>query len=112
MARPRKDRTAEYSTLLIQELVRHLSISIDGAVRAATAAQRKELTALRAEIRALNTRLEAAEKKKPRPPKKLGHWVPGGPGRPPKDAANRIAAFTEKKVKRRTRRSAEPPPAP
>ncbi|MEE2902523.1 MAG: hypothetical protein VYC39_09340 [Myxococcota bacterium] len=39
-------------------------------------------------------KLESLIQKQQRRP--LGRWVPGGPGRPPKDAAERIAAFTKK----------------
>lgn len=111
MARPRKNRSSEYASLLVQELVDQLTKQVAVAVAEALDAQRRQVAELRSEVRALLRRLEPPKKLPPARRKKLGRWVPGGPGRPPKDAAERIAAFSERAdgKKRRARRSSTKP---
>lgn len=98
MGRPRKIRFGEYTALAAEELRLWLSTEIDQAVRAALAEQRREITAVRSELAALSRQLERA---KPRRRRKIGRWVPGGPGRPPKDAVARAEAFTARQRKPR-----------
>lgn len=57
------------------------------------AAYQQEIAALRKEVSALTRQVEVLAKQTKAPKPKVGKWVPGGPGRPPKDANERIAAF-------------------
>jgi hypothetical protein len=104
VARPRKVRVGEYAGLLAEELLLHLDGRIMKSLAAGQAAYVRELERLRKEIQTLERRIETLEErlraKTPRP--KVGRWVPGGPGRPPKDADERIAAFTETKARKKT----------
>ena len=99
MGRPRKIRFGEYTALAAEELRLWLSSEIDRAVRAALAEQRREIAALRDELVQLSRQLERA--KPPGRRRKIGRWVPGGPGRPPKDAIARAEAFTARQRKPR-----------
>lgn len=93
MGRPRKNRLGEYATLLAAELSTQLGSQLAHALEESARANRAEVAQLRAELRALARQVEAIGKRS-RPGKaRIGKWVPGGPGRPPKDAADRIAAF-------------------
>ncbi|MCC7380418.1 MAG: hypothetical protein IT384_01205 [Deltaproteobacteria bacterium] len=99
MARPKKNRTSEYAALLAEALAVSLSSELRRAIAAAQDAQRREIAALRSEVRRAMRRLEAMRERRPKPRTKLGRWVPGGPGRPPKDAAERVAAFAKRRSK-------------
>lgn len=92
MGRPRKNRVGEYAAALSEELSYHLEREIVRAIAEAQEVYRQELNELRQEIRQLSKRVDALGKKRPSR-SKVGKWVPGGPGRPPKDAEDRIAAF-------------------
>jgi hypothetical protein len=102
MARPKKNRSAEYAAALIEELRTLLAQDMARLLRELERTQIRELARLHSELRALSRRLDHAAQRTPRV--KVGRWVPGGPGRPPKDAAARIAAFTERRVTKRSRR--------
>lgn len=104
MARPRKNRTGDYARLLADELSHQLHEEVARALAASQRSHQDELAALRAEIRRLTRRVEALATRDRAPRARLGRWVPGGPGRPPKDAAARIAAFEA--------RLAQPPAKP
>lgn len=99
MARPKKNRTSEYAALLAEELAASLGRELRRSIAAAQDAQRREIAALRSEVRRAMRRLEALRDRRPKPRAKLGRWVPGGPGRPPKDAAERVAAFAKRRLK-------------
>jgi hypothetical protein len=113
MGRPRKNRVGEYAQLLTEELQRQLEEALSQAIAESHAAYAREVQSLRQEVRALTKQVEllADRAKAPRP--KVGKWVPGGPGRPPNDAQDRIAAFesrgnTRKKRGHRARKASEP----
>jgi hypothetical protein len=100
MARPRKNRVGEYAALLAEELGHQIEKRV--AVRLATESTslHADLEALREQVEVLTQHIEALEarlKPKRRSRPKVGRWVPGGPGRPPKDADERIAAFSQRK---------------
>lgn len=106
MGRPRKNKVGEYAANLADELLFHVNKELAATMAASHEAYRAEVAVLRAEVVAL--RREVAElAKKQRPTKavrsKIGKWVPGGPGRPPKDAEERVAAFTKKTRPRKKR---------
>lgn len=92
MGRPRKNRVGEYARLLGEELGLQLQQEIIRSVAASQRAYLDELAELRSDLRKLGRRLDALMRRS-RSPRGVGRWVPGGPGRPPKDAADRIAAF-------------------
>jgi hypothetical protein len=96
MARPRKNRIGEYARLLGQELERLLGRAVSDTVAETQRGYQLEVAALRAEIRQLGRRLDSIARRPVKRRAALGRWVPGGPGRPPKDAADRVAAFAEK----------------
>jgi hypothetical protein len=98
MARPRKNRVGELAARLIEEVSFRMGHDVARAVLEAQREYRIEVTALRQEVRELRRQLEllgrsAGPRSKGRV--RLGRWVPGGPGRPPKDAVERVAAFAE-----------------
>lgn len=100
MARPRKNRVGEYASLLAEELGHQLEKRVALRLAETHAGLSAELLALKEELEAMTQRLEAMEarlKPKRRSRPKVGRWVPGGPGRPPKDAEERIAAFSQRK---------------
>lgn len=100
MARPRKNRVGEYAALLAEELGHQLEKQVAPRLAAENAALHAELQTLREEVQSLTRQLEALDarlKPKRRSRPKVGRWVPGGPGRPPKDADERIAAFSQRK---------------
>lgn len=101
MGRPRKIRFGEYTALAAEELRLWLSAEIDRAVRAALAEQRQEIAAVRDQLSLLARQFERG--KPPRRRRKIGRWVPGGPGRPPKDAVARAEAFAARQRKPRSR---------
>ena len=95
MARPRKNRIAEYAGQLAGEVAFHLGGDLERTLAAALGEYRRELDSLRAEIGLLRRQIEVLARWNPgsRRRVKVGRWVPGGPGRPPKDAEARIAAI-------------------
>ena len=101
MGRPRKNRVGEYAGLLAEELAFHLSKELNLQIVDSQAEYRKEIEGLRGEIKELQRQIESlqsrskAHKNKP----KLGKWVPGGPGRPPKNAEERVAAFSQRSAR-------------
>ncbi len=100
MARPRKNRVGEYAALLAEELGHQLEKRVALRLASENAALHAELQTLREEVQSLTRQLEALDarlKPKRRSRPKVGRWVPGGPGRPPKDAEERIAAFSQRK---------------
>lgn len=100
MARPRKNRVGEYASLLAEELGHQLEKRVALRLASEHAAMHVELEALRVQLEALTRQIQALElrlKPKRRSRPKVGRWVPGGPGRPPKDAEERIAAFSQRK---------------
>ena len=100
MGRPRKNRLGEYAGLLAEELELQLRQEILKIISDNQRAYQAELQALRAEVERLSRKVDAATKKTTRAGRaRVGKWVPGGPGRPPKDAAERIAAFASRKSK-------------
>ncbi|MBK6688249.1 MAG: hypothetical protein IPG45_27485 [Deltaproteobacteria bacterium] len=102
MGRPRKNRVSEYSTLLADELLHQVSQAVTRALAEQQRLYLLEVAKLRSEVRALSRQLEQAlRKQRPSTRTRLGRWVPGGPGRPPKDANDRIAAF-EARLESRT----------
>jgi hypothetical protein len=110
MARPRKNRLGEYARLLGEEIGVQLTRELSRAIAENQKAYQAEIAQLRAEIRNLERRIETLSSKTTRGVRaRIGKWVPGGPGRPPKDAAARIAAF-EARVRRvgvKTRRATQ-----
>jgi len=101
MSRPRKDRVEEYGGLLAAELRRALAEDVTAAIGRLQEQQARELAELRRGITTLQRRVELLlERERGRRRIKLGRWVPGGPGRPPKDAADRIAAFSTRPRRR------------
>lgn len=101
MGRPRKDRISEHAGHFAEELRRLLGSDFSAAVQELRATHQKELAALRKTVASLERRVDALMERDRRSRSKLGRWVPGGPGRPPKDAAARIAAFKAKAKARR-----------
>jgi hypothetical protein len=101
MARPRKNRIGEYAGLLGDELELHLARAVTQAVAEGQRAYEAEIAILRGEIRELGRRLDALSHRPAQRRAALGRWVPGGPGRPPKDAADRVAAFAARGQKKR-----------
>ena len=99
MGRPRKNRIGEYATALSDELSYHLQRELRAAVEEAQVGYREEIAVLRQEIRSLTQRVETLSKKSTGGRARVGRWVPGGPGRPPKDAEDRIAAFEARSAK-------------
>ena len=98
MARPRKNRIGEYAAQLAEEIAFHMGKDLMGTVAESQEAYQKEIAELRAEIRSLKRQVDVLSRKNrsPKQKTKVGRWVPGGPGRPPKDAAERIAAFSSR----------------
>lgn len=104
MARPRKNRLGDYAQLLGEEFQRILAEQLSQVAEEQHAEYRKELEVLRREVRHLSQQIEILSKRAKAPKPKVGKWVPGGPGRPPKDAPDRIAAYetrTQKTPKKR-----------
>lgn len=93
MGRPRKNRLGEYAQLLGEELQRQLEEELGRLIQESQAAYVRELQTLRQEVRTLSKQVEVLAKRAKAPKPKVGKWVPGGPGRPPNDALDRIAAF-------------------
>src|SRR5262249_2677605 len=102
MGRPRKNRLGEYAQLLGEELRLQLGLEISRSIAAAQETHANELASLRAELRKLAREIDAMARRARSSRRTLGRWVPGGPGRPPKDAHDRIAAFES--------RTQQPPP--
>lgn len=101
MGRPRKNRVSEYSALLADELLHQVTLAVARALADQQRLYLMEIAKLRAEVHALSRELsQALRKQRPTPRVRLGRWVPGGPGRPPKDATDRIAAFEARQESR------------
>tara|TARA_B100000676_G_C17502860_1_gene544049 strand:- start:51 stop:371 length:321 start_codon:yes stop_codon:yes gene_type:complete len=98
MGRPRKNRVGEYAQLLSEEFAFQLSKEINIQLAASKREYLQEIGELRNEIKTLNKQIQNLEQRlkdnKVKP--KLGKWVPGGPGRPPKDAQARVEAFSSR----------------
>jgi hypothetical protein len=101
MPRPRKNRVSEYASLLGEELRRQLTKEIALAVRETERPWRQAVEGLRQEVVRLRRELAELGRRRNGRKQALGRWVPGGPGRPPKDAAQRVAAFTARRGRRR-----------
>ena len=99
MGRPRKNRIGEYAELLAEELQIQLRQEILKTIAESQRAYEAQIDELREEIRKLAKKLDTASKKPRSSRARVGKWVPGGPGRPPKDAAERIAAFASRQTK-------------
>ncbi len=99
MGRPRKNRVGEYAGLLAEELELHLRQEILRTIGESQKLYQAEIEALRAELQKLTRKVDALTKKARGSRARVGKWVPGGPGRPPKDAAERIAAFASRQSK-------------
>ena len=100
MGRPRKNRIGEYAGLLAEELEIHFKQEILKTISETQKAYQEQIEELREEIKKLSKRLDTVSKKTRTSSKaRVGKWVPGGPGRPPKDAAERIAAFASRQSK-------------
>ena len=100
MARPRKNRVGEYAGLLGEELQAQLSQEIRRALRDADRPWLEAIAALRAEVARLRRRVAELSRRPILAKRSVGRWVPGGPGRPPKDAPQRIAAYQARRRKR------------
>jgi hypothetical protein len=100
MPRPRKNRVGEYAGLLGEELQVQLAAEVRRAVRDADRPWLEAIAALRAEIAQLRRRVAELSRRPVLAKRTVGRWVPGGPGRPPKDAPARIAAFQTRRRKR------------
>lgn len=96
MGRPRKNRINEYAELLGQEISQQLGTEMARAIAESQRLVRAEIERLRGEIRALEQRVDGLSQGRRTRSARLGRWVPGGPGRPPKDAAERVAAFASR----------------
>lgn len=103
MGRPRKDRIGEHAGQLASELRRLLGADVLQAVAELRTAQQRELTTLRRAVTALERRVDELVERDRSRRSKVGRWVPGGPGRPPKDAQARIAAFNQRQKTKRSR---------
>lgn len=96
MGRPRKDRIGQHAGEFASELRRLLSADLTQAVEEVLSRHERELATLRRSLAALERRVENLAERQRNTRGKVGRWVPGGPGRPPKDAAARIAAFHQR----------------
>ncbi|MBI2375757.1 MAG: hypothetical protein HYV07_17305 [Deltaproteobacteria bacterium] len=98
MPRPRKNRIAEYAARLAEELAFQLSRELARNVQVLEAAQRRQLSVLEDDLRTLRKTIVKLERRRSTKKRSnVGRWVPGGPGRPPKDAEKRVLAYVEKK---------------
>ena len=98
MGRPRKNRVGEYAALLSEEVLRQFQESMSAEVDRALDEALVRIESLENQVRSLERKLDQATKAKIKEP--LGRWVPGGPGRPPKEAEERVAAFRKRKRKK------------
>jgi hypothetical protein len=105
MARPRKNRTGEYARLLGEEISLQLQRVVRSALADAEKSYKADLAELQGELKRLGRRVESLARRVRTHRPSLGRWVPGGPGRPPKDAAARIAAFETREKKPKAERS-------
>jgi hypothetical protein len=88
----------ELASRLVEEIAFHVGRDLARSVSASQDTYREEVATLRAEVRDLRKKIDTISRTRrvKGGRSKLGRWVPGGPGRPPKDAAERIAAFSAK----------------
>lgn len=101
MPRPRKNRVGEYAGLLGEELQIQLGVEIRRAMREADRPWLEAIASLRAEVAMLRRRMAELARRPIVARRAVGRWVPGGPGRPPKDATKRIASFEGRRTKKR-----------
>jgi hypothetical protein len=80
---------------LADELIAQIEQQIQRSMTDAQEVYRRELVSLVREVRRLAKQVDALSRRRSRA--RVGKWVPGGPGRPPKDAAERIAAFERRR---------------
>jgi hypothetical protein len=92
VGRPRKNRVGEYAGLLGEAVSGQISQEMGQALAKLERTFQVEMAKIHAEVRLVNRRMEALERRNAARPR-VGKWVPGGPGRPPKDADSRIQAF-------------------
>lgn len=112
MARPRKNRIGDYARLLGEEIGIQLNREIAKSLAQTRHVFLDELEELRTELRKLSRRLDALTRRNRGARPSLGKWVPGGPGRPPKDALDRIAAFESRAQRTPAPKPGRPPRAP
>jgi hypothetical protein len=101
MPRPRKNRLGEYAGLLGEELQLQLGAEIRRALREADRPWLEAIASLRAEVATLRRRVTELSRRPIIARRSVGRWVPGGPGRPPKDAPDRIAAYQGRRGRKR-----------
>ena len=104
MGRPRKNKTNQFAVALAEEIELQNESRINFRIRQERLFFMEKIFSLSEYVEKLESRIEKLEsliQKQQRAP--LGRWVPGGPGRPPKDAAERIAAFAKKSEENRPR---------
>ena len=97
MGRPRKNKTNQFALALAEEIELQNESRINLRIRDERLFFMEKIFGLTEYVKKLESRIDKLEsiiQKQQRTP--LGRWVPGGPGRPPKDAAERIAAFTKR----------------
>ena len=106
MGRPRKNRTGEYAGLLAEEIAHQITKAVNDRIDLFAAAHEREVAELRGQIASLENKVETLTKGLRSEAKRsnIGRWVPGGPGRPPKDAEARVEAFQSRTTKRTTRK--------
>lgn len=107
MGRPRKNRTGEYAGLLAEELAHQITKAVNDRIEQLAVDHGREVAALKGQIAGLEKKLEGLAKGLRSESKRtnIGHWVPGGPGRPPKDAEARVEAFQSRTTKQATKRT-------
>ncbi|MBI4818016.1 MAG: hypothetical protein HY791_17270 [Deltaproteobacteria bacterium] len=97
MPRPRKNRIGEYAALLAEELAFQLAQHLRREIVQIEADHKKGLEALEGEVRSLGQVIRRTEQQRARRSRtRVGRWVPGGPGRPPKNAEERVQAYVER----------------
>lgn len=97
MGRPRKNKTNQFAIALAEEIEHQNDVRINFRIKQERLFFMEKIFGLTEYIEKLEDRISKLESqldKRQRVP--IGRWVPGGPGRPPKDAAERIAAFAKK----------------
>ena len=104
MGRPRKNKTNQFAVALAEEIELQNESRINFRLRQERGFFMEKIFGLTEYVEKLESRIQKLEsviqRQQQRP---LGRWVPGGPGRPPKDAAERIAAFTKRNEENRSR---------
>ncbi len=98
MGRPRKNRVGEYAALLSEELLFQVRSIVSSEVESSLSSALDKIDSLEAKIEQLERQIKTQKKSKSR--ERVGRWVPGGPGRPPKDADARVSAFSQRTKKK------------